>query len=251
MKRLERRTIGRAACAKVIEKRIADVIRIYVTEEALGEFRDALRELAKAKKAYHIVSVADLNKITESIHHEGICVLAKAPLLPSVEGFLQSLSPIESQVALYLENVSNPHNIGAIVRVAAHFGAKLVCVESAKETLAALDSPVVARTAEGGMEGLTVLPVENGSQALAAFRKHKFQIFATSSHAKESLYESKFPKKTLFLLGGEKEGLSQAALHSAHVTLGIPGTGAVESLNVACAATALLAEYFRQARSKA
>lgn len=88
--------------------------------------------------------------------------------------------------------------------------------------------------------------VADTAAAFAAFRNAGFSFVATSSHASRSLFGPALPARTVLLLGSESDGLSPALTKRASITLGIPGTGAVESLNVACAASALLTEYFRQ-----
>lgn len=250
MKKAERKTTGLAAAVKLLETRMDDVIRVYVTEATLPRFRPFLRDLAQARKAYHVVSEEDMRKVCDgAMHHEGVCVLARTSASPTVTELVAALSKDEPAVFLYLENVANPHNVGAIVRVAVHFGACAVCVDAAGETLAAVTSGAMARTAEGGAEVIPIVPLESIADSLAAFaafRNAGFSFVATSSHASRSLFGPALPARTVLLLGSESDGLSPELTKRASITLGIPGTGAVESLNVACAASALLTEYFRQ-----
>lgn len=242
----EHKITGRAACAKVLERRFEDVVRLYVSEEVLPAFRPWLKRLAEAKKAYHVVSEDDLRKVSEGLHHEGVCLLVRSAPAPTLEAVLAALRPHVPAVVVYLENVGNPHNLGAITRVAAHFGAAALLVDADVSTRTSLSSAAFHRTAEGGAEALPVVPVESARAALAALRQAGFTFLATSSHANRSLFGKPLPERLVILLGSESSGLTPALEKEASLRVSIPGTGEVESLNVACATSALLCEYYRQ-----
>ncbi len=247
MRKTEQKVTGVAACLKLLELRFEDVVRMYVTESTLPRFKHFLKKLAEAKKAYHVVSEDDLKKVTDgSIHHEGVCVLARRAEGTTLQDVLSKLPASGPVVLLYLEDVANPHNVGAITRVAAHFGAGAVLVDAAGESLAAVSSAAMHRTAEGGAEVVPVIPVEERRESLAALKKAGFTFLASSSHSNRSLFGSPLPARCVLLLGSESKGLSPTLEKQATLSLNIPGTGAVESLNVACAASALLSEFYRQ-----
>jgi TrmH RNA methyltransferase len=155
-----------------------------------------------------------------------------------VERERQSSGP---RCLVLLEGVTNPHNLGAIARVAAHFGVHGILVSGDAPTLSA----AVHRTAEGGLEHIPVVRVGDPVAALALLREAGYVGIATSSHTGDTLGRVSLPEKALFLLGSERDGLSDRLLEAAGLCLRIPGTGAVESLNVATATAVLLAEYRR------
>ncbi|MCA2958732.1 MAG: rRNA methyltransferase [Silvanigrellales bacterium] len=242
----EHKVTGRAACAKILERRFEDVVRLYVSEDVLADFRPWLKRLSQEKKAYHVVSEDDLRKVSESMHHEGVCVLVRTATAPSLETFLSTLRPGDPAVVVYLENVGNPHNLGAITRVAAHFGAAAVLVDADEATRTSLSSAAFHRTAEGGAEIVPIFPLAAAKPAIASLRKAGFTFLATSSHANRSLFGKPLPERLVVLLGSESSGLTAALANEATLVVSIPGTGEVESLNVACATSALLCEYYRQ-----
>ena len=82
--------------------------------------------------------------------------------------------------------------------------------------------------------------------ALEQFRKAGYAIVTTSSHAGTPLFKATLPRKMVLVLGQERDGLSDAALSSADLSVSIDGTGNVESLNVSVATGVLLAEWWRQ-----
>jgi TrmH RNA methyltransferase len=240
----ELRLHGVNACLAAVAARGTEgILRAYFSEStARRHFGALMRELAEARRAYHLVSDDELNRITGSTHHEGVClvVAAQAPL--TAEQWLEDNRRLKQGCVLALEGVGNPHNLGAILRVCAHFGIEAVMVPEARVFL----SGAAIRTAEGGAENVTVLDAPAFHDTLQAFRAQGWKIVATSSHTGRDLYKVEFPPKTVLLFGEESAGLSGRAISEGDQCVRIPGTGKVESLNVSVAAGVLLGEWWRQ-----
>ncbi len=235
----EIRIYGLNACLSVFKARPEDIIQVFLTKESLKSLSAVTKYCAQNKKAYHIVSSAELEKMTKATHHENVCMLIREKGQRTLEGFLAT-KPARS-VIVALENVSNPHNIGAIIRSAAHFGATGILVSDKKAALAQAS----VRTSEGGSEYVEVFESADFKKTLALLAKNKFQIVATSSHAKGSLYDLKWEKNVVILFGEEANGLSKELLSSG-VTIKIPGTDNVESLNVSVASAVILSDYYQK-----
>ncbi len=236
----ETKVHGQHACRALFARRPGDILRVYLLADLVKPFGDLLAACAAARKAYKIVPADELDAVTESTHHEGICVVASPRAEARPEALLVGSEPA---VLVALADVGNPHNVGAIVRTAAHFGARAVL-------LGGLESvrlpPAVYRTSQGGVEFVDFAAAPDLGAALAACRRAGFTICASSSHEGRDLFNSSLPKRAVVLLGSEGEGLPKALMEKADLLLKIPGTGNVESLNVAAAAAVLLAELYRQ-----
>ncbi len=229
---------GLHACLAVARRRPDQVRRVYLTKPRLREFSDLLKVCAKNHVAYHIVEPEDLERLTHSRHHEGVCLWVEERPTPSLKSALAQPGPA---ALLYLGGVSNPHNLGAIIRVSAHFGvhAILACGENLNI------SPALARTAEGGYEEVSIIPVASGPHPLRQAKSAGWTLVATSSHARSNLYTQPLPPRCVLLLGSEADGLPPPAQKFADRVVQIPGTGLVESLNVSCATAVVLAEFWR------
>jgi len=236
----EMKVYGKHACLKIFEQRPQTIVRAYITQESLFEFKAILKYCSDQKLAYHIVTKDELNAISKATHHENIILIVKTPPKITIEEMLKSAG---RNIILALEEVENPHNLGAILRTAAHFGVHGVCYQ-AKVPVA--QSGAAMRTSEGGSEFVQTLHLEEWDAFLKTAKQLNYQIFATSGHEGESLFEVKFPEKTIIFLGAEGEGLSKKILKKIQHVLKIPGTGNVESLNVSNANTAILTEWYRQ-----
>lgn len=239
-KNLETKIYGRHACLKVFEKRPEDIIRAYVTREGVFEFKELMKYLADNKLAYHIVEKEELDSLTKATHHENICLLVKNKKLPELKDILELNG---RNLILCLEEVENPHNLGAIMRSAAHFGVSAILYE-AKVPVA--NSAAAVRTAEGGAETVPALRVTDWGHVFDLCKRNGFESFATSSHKGSSLFKTIFPKKAMLFMGAEREGLSSRLLKKMDQLISIPGTHEVESLNVSNATTAVLTEWYRQ-----
>ena len=240
----EQKICGFHACQGVFERRPDDIIRVYLTEDRTRHVSAMLKWCAAQRRAYNVVEAENLERLSGSSHHEGIMILARKPqglddaaLLRGVRD--QSLTgPF-----LYLDGLQNPHNLGALLRTAAHFGVSAILG-------AAGDLPDVsaatARVAEGGAEHVAVIGLHSPGETLAAMQELGFVVLATSSHQGRPIYKETLTARTVFVLGGEQNGVSGELLQAANRCLLIPGTDLVESLNVSVAGAVLLSELYRQ-----
>jgi TrmH RNA methyltransferase len=157
---------------------------------------------------------------------------------------LQSLpKPPKPALLVWLDGVGNPHNFGAVLRSAANFGVHGLIL--ARESALNL-SGAAMRVAEGGAEAVPIAQTVPGEDVFGALRNAEVSVAATVPREGESLYAAILPKRIVFVLGAEGGGLRPALIDRADLHLTIPGSGAVESLNVAASAAVLFGEYYRQ-----
>jgi TrmH RNA methyltransferase len=256
MKSNEQKIYGRNACLAFAKKYPEAVIRAYCNETTQKTFGFLLKKLAQQKKAYHLVTNAELNKISESDHHEGVVLLIERPALiedSDVLKKLRSLSRASPQCILCLDGVSNPHNLGSIVRTAAHFNIRWIILFNVDSTQQkSLSSGAFHRSAEGGAVCVDVGHAAHPANFLKALTSEfGFTVAMTTSHARgRSLHHTKLPPRLALVMGSESHGVSRGIEELAQLSLCIEGTGNVESLNVSCASAILLNEYVRQTQRK-
>ena len=239
-KNQEMKVYGQRAVEVLFQKRPEDIIRAYVTNDSLFNFKKLVKYCADNKLAYHVVEEAELESVTRATHHEGIALVVRNKKLPTLKELFQSPG---RALILGLEHVENPHNLGAILRTAAHFGVTGIIYE-AKVPVAQTASAY--RTAEGGAEAVPALMVQEWKETFDLAKLNGFKSFSTSSHEGDSLFQTTFPEKTLLFVGAEARGLSQKLTKAMGGKILIPGSGEVESLNVSNATSSLLTEWYRQ-----
>jgi len=229
---------GIHACLAIADKRPADIIRVYIDPSNVKTFRSLLKWCADNRKAYHIIPPVELAKVSDSIHHEGICILAKEPNYPTPDVIFKKIP--KKCCLLYLDGVENPNNFGSILRTAAHFGIPYILGEHLPIT------PSAYRIAKGGAEIVKLISLKKPIETLSALEKEGFVLISTSSHSSESIYNFSFPERSIIAIGAESTGLQKHLLKQAAHSIRIPGTESVESLNVAVATGLCIGEYFRQ-----
>lgn len=237
----EGKVYGENACRVLFSQRPESLIRLYMSQQMAPKFADVMKHLAAAKKAYHLVEDAELEKIAGSSHHGGVVMLVKRKPVRSLAQYLTQKG-LKKDCLLALDGVGNPHNLGAITRSCAHFGVSGVVMTEPE----LLQSGAALRTAEGGGEFVEGLACDNLPLALKLCKDAGYTLITTSSHAGVSLYQSKLPAKVVIVFGEEMDGVSQNVAKSTDIALQIPGSGKVESLNVSVAASLILGEWYRQ-----
>lgn len=236
----ETRVYGENACKALFASRPDAIVRAWFVQSVTPRFRETLKWLAANRRAYHVVDEEELAKASGTEHHGGVCFLIKKRQGLDAQTYLKQ-APAKDCV-LALEEVGNPHNLGAIVRSCAHFGVHGVLLQDP----AMLESGAAVRTAEGGAEHIKAIDADDFLAVLDSFRQAGYTIVTTSSHKGTTLAKATLPAKMVLLLGQERDGLSDSAWQQGDMSVSIGGTGKVESLNVSVAAGILLAEWWRQ-----
>ncbi len=229
-----------------IENRRQDTIRAYVTEENVGRFGEFLKWCAKNKKAYHVVSAADLTKIVASKHHEGCCVLAieQKPLRNDDLLKLVKDGKLEpSQPLVFLDKTANPHNIGAIARSMAHFGIKYLLMD--KDSMPKFGGSL-ARVSKGGSEYIEVIEITEPAKFLPKLFAQGYQAMALAAGGKENIFGFKWPKRLVLLFGHEVTGISKELTALAHNSLSIPGSRKIDSLNVSVSCGIVFSQWYQR-----
>lgn len=234
---------GRHAAETLFKKRPEDLIRAYITQNGVFDFKNIVRYCVDHKLAYHVVEREELDKLSRATHHEDILLVVKTKKIPAVKDLMSAEG---RSFIIALEEVENPHNLGAIMRSCAHFGVTGILYE-AKVPVAL--TAAAFRTSEGGAESVPAIHLANWSEVFENAKKFGYKTMATSSHKGDSLYKTAFPEKTILFVGAEGSGLSDKLLKKMDGFLSIPGTGEVESLNVSNATTSILTEWYRQGLS--
>jgi len=242
--RAELRLYGFNAVQAVFAHRPQAIRKLYLVEARIPQLQPLLKWCVANRIGYRVVGEADLHKLAASAHHEGVVAdVLRAEPAP-LTTWLRAL-PAGPQCVLWLDGVGNPHNLGAILRSAAHFGAAAVLLP--KDSTLAL-SGAAARVAEGAAEAVPFVRLGRDDNAMAQLRGAGFALAATEVRGGADLFAAALPQRLAYVLGAEGEGMSSALAAACDLRLSIPGSGAVESLNVAAATAVLLAQWRQRVR---
>ena len=236
----ELRLYGLNAVQAVFAKRAEAIRKVYLTESRIQALKPLLAWCVKQRVGYRVVEEGDMDRLAASTHHEGVVAdVRKVEPLPMAD-WLRALPDGQPVAALWLDGVGNPHNFGAILRSAAHFGVAGILLPR-DSTLAI--SGAAARVAEGGAEQVPLVRMGQTDNAAAQLRNAGFSLAATVVRGGDDLFAAKLPQRLVYVMGAEGEGMDARLAAACDARLSIPGTGAVESLNVAAATAVFLAQW--------
>lgn len=228
---------GRHAVLAALANPDRRIERVFVTKE-MADIHAA--EIGKTDKT--ITSREDLNqRLPNGAVHQGIAALV-APLdEPALEDILARCG--ENALVLALDQVSDPHNVGAILRSAAAFGAAGVIVTD-RHTPS--DTGTLAKAASGALEIVPLVRAVNLARALDQLKEAGFWTYGLAEGGDSPIGDLDLKGRTCIVLGAEGEGLRRLTRETCDSLVKIPMFGTVSSLNVSVAAGICLFEAVRQ-----
>ena len=201
--------------------------------------------VAKAQEAGVRLIEADalrIAKLSGSHGHQGVAARVEPlPQVHSLDELLESLT--EPALLLVLDGVTDPHNLGACLRVAD--GAGVHAVIAPKDHAVGVNA-TVAKVASGAVETVPYFMVTNLARTLNELKERNIWCIGTSEDAPKTLYEVDLQGPVALVLGAEGEGIRQLTRKTCDELVRLPMKGAVESLNVSVASGVCLYEVVRQ-----
>jgi 23S rRNA (guanosine2251-2'-O)-methyltransferase len=173
--------------------------------------------------------------------HQGVALLSAPLESPHMEDLCKRTESMKSATVVVLDQATDPHNIGAVMRSALAFGALAVVVQ---DRHAPDITGTLAKSASGAVEKLDYIKATNLSRALDELKTAGFWCLGLDGKAEKSLNSVDIPEKIALVLGAEGAGLRRLSLASCDLEARIPMSGAMESLNLSVAAAVSLYEVF-------
>lgn len=251
-----RKPLPEAEADGVIEGRnaVIEALRVGTAIDKIyllkGDTDKTLGHIAsKAREAGIVVVDADkrkLDNMSRTHSHQGVIALAAVREYVSVESILESAAAKgENPLLVVCDEISDPHNLGAILRTAECAGAHGVIIP--KRRSAGLTA-IVAKTSAGAVSYIPVARVANVSATLKELKKQGVWIFGTAANANTTLYDADLKGPTAIVIGSEGDGMTRLVADNCDFLVSIPMQGKISSLNASAAAAILLYEAVRQRR---
>ena len=219
---------------------------------AAGETDRGLQRLAaQAKEAGAVVVPVDRRKLdamSTTHSHQGVIALAAARAYFTIDDLLQEAADRgETPLLVICDELSDPHNLGAILRSAECAGAHGVIIPKRRSVGL---TAVVAKASAGAVEYMKVARVTNINAAIAELKEKGVWIFGTAAEGSIPMYQADLTGPAAIVIGSEGDGMSRLVRQNCDVTVHIPMKGRISSLNASAAASILLYEAVRQRLSK-
>ena len=223
----------------------ASIDKIFIQK---GEVDKTLGHIAsKARAAGIVVVEADRRKLdgmSRTHAHQGVIALAAVREYVSVDDILaDAAAKNESPLIVVCDEISDPHNLGAIIRTAYCAGAHGVVIP--KRRSAGLTS-VVAKTSAGAVSHMKVARVPNIPSLLKDLKKQGVWVFGTAANGTTGLYGADLKGAAAIVIGSEGDGMTRLAAENCDFLVSIPMKGDLNSLNASASAAILLYEAVRQ-----
>ena len=215
---------------------------------ASGDTDKGLQRLAaEAKEAGAVVVPVDRRKLDQmsfTCSHQGVIALAAAHEYASIDDILEEAnSRGESALIVICDELTDPHNLGAIMRSAECAGAHGVIIPKRRSVGL---TATVAKASAGAMEYMKVARVTNINSAIAELKEKGVWVFGTAAEGSVPMYKANLTVPAAIVIGNEGDGMSPLVRKNCDVMVSIPMNGRISSLNASAAASILLYEAVRQ-----
>ena len=215
---------------------------------AKGDVDKTLGHIAsKARSAGIVVTEADRRKLdamSQTHAHQGVIALCAVKEYSTIEDMLAIAAERgEAPFLVLCDEISDPHNLGAIIRTAECVGAHGVIIPKRRSVGL---TATVAKASAGAVEYMKVARVTNINTAIAELKDKGVWVFGTAAEGSIPMYKADLTVPAAIVIGNEGEGLSQLVRKNCDVMVSIPMKGKISSLNASAAASILLYEAVRQ-----
>ncbi|HID36927.1 MAG TPA: 23S rRNA (guanosine(2251)-2'-O)-methyltransferase RlmB [Ghiorsea sp.] len=217
-----------------------------------GKTHPRLNELIHlARKAKVRVSFAPkeaLERLADGVPHQGVVAKMQPKGAVNFKDWLYDIEGQDEALVLILDQVTDPHNLGACIRTAEASGCVGVVIP--KDHAADLSSPIVSKSACGALARIPVLRVTNLARTMKDLQQAGFWISGLAGEADTLIHDIQFSGKNALVMGAEGEGMRRLVRENCDQLVKIPMPGKVESLNVSVATGVALFEVVRQGLNK-
>lgn len=239
----ERMIFGFHAVQARLRSQPRTVVEILIDEKRHdGRARDFI--ISAERLGLHVMRVpaARLDGLGGQGRHQGVMARIKMPIQrASLDDLLDGLD--EVPLLLILDGITDPHNLGACLRVADAAGVHAVI---APKDRAAGVGATVSKVASGAAESMPYFMVTNLARTLGELKEREIWIVGADERAERSLYAVELPRAIAWVLGAEGEGMRRLTRESCDQLVNIPMSGSVSSLNVSVASGVCLFESVRR-----
>lgn len=206
--------------------------------------------IAIAKDQRLIVVEADkkkLDEMTNQQNHQGVVLVASDYQYATLNEIIEKGDEVENPLILILDEITDPHNLGAIIRTAEAAGATGVVIPKRRS---ALVNQTVHKTSAGATTFMKVTKVTNITQTIERLKTEGYWIYGTDGTAETAYTDIDYSGKVALVIGNEGKGISQSVKKHCDNLVNIPMYGKTESLNASTSAAIMIYEVVRSRNAK-
>ncbi len=241
---MSRKIFGLHAARAALEHAPERIRCAWLDSQRRDHKLEELRRLLQAEGiAFDLTERKRLDRLAGSPHHQGIVMEVTLPPERDEQALDALLSEGGTPLLLILDQVQDPHNLGACLRTCDAVGAAGVIVP--KDRAVGL-TPTVCKVASGAAETVPLFRVTNLARTLDSLKKANLWIAGAAGEAEKTAFEADFSGSLAIVIGAEGQGLRRLTRDKCDFLVSLPMRGTVQSLNLSVAAGVLLYEALRQ-----
>jgi 23S rRNA (guanosine2251-2'-O)-methyltransferase len=241
---------GRHPIIELVRLASQRIFKLLITESAYKDLKDELNKIPA--NSIQLCSVKELDHISSNKTHQGCLAYIKEKTSIGLTTLLNNYQSKDTSLLILLDRIEDPHNLGAILRVAECFAADGVIVTERRQ---APLSEVAVKSSAGASHLVNLVKVTNLNQALESVKEAHYWSVATvcndlvkeknNSQIKkiEDAFQFDFPKRCCLIFGNEGDGISHLLLCKADFLVTITMSGRIDSLNVSQSAAIFTSLY--------
>ena len=234
--RMKRLIVGPRAVAEALRAHANEIAIVYVAEEGRRELQELAELCHQRKVVAETRPPAELERLAKGQKHQGVVAIAGSYSYLSFEELITQLP--ERPLLVALDEITDPHNFGAIVRSAVALGAHGIITLKHR---AAPVTPVVVRASAGATEHARIARVSNLAQTLEALREREYEVLGLAAEGAVDVHTlGPNPSGRVLVVGSEGRGLRRLVRENCTQLVRIPMAGPIASLNASVAAAIAL-----------
>jgi len=223
---------------EALRHRPQEVLRVFVSSSRTGKRREEVEDLCRRHHVpFEVIPDRVLSERAGPAHNGMAAEVKESAAAPLAE-----TAAADPELVVLLEDVQDPRNLGAVLRVCEGAGVGRVLI---RDRGSAPVSPTVAKTSAGASEWLEIERITNTAAEVERLKEQGYWVYGTDADG-EPPWDVDLTGKVLILLGGEEKGLRARTRQICDRMIGLPMRGRVGSLNIATATAAVLYEAVRQ-----
>jgi len=222
-----------------------DIFMVYIAKEKISKRLERIIALADSLKIPVEESTSlYLKSISGSEQHQGVGIETGPYPFVKLSDMLDSIQVGKSNsFLLLLDNIMDPHNLGALIRTALCVGVDGVIIPKDRS---AQPTPTVSKSSAGALEHICLSRVTNMANTITMLKKNGLWIAGMDKVSTDSIFTCDMKRFNAIVIGGEGKGLRPLVKKNCDILLSIPQTGPLDSLNASAAGAVVMYEAFRQ-----
>jgi 23S rRNA (guanosine2251-2'-O)-methyltransferase len=226
---------------EALRHRPQDVLRVFISSSRTGKRREEVEDLCRRHHVpFEVIPDRVLSERAGPAHNGMAAEVRKSAAAPAATA--ATAASTDPELVVLLEDVQDPRNLGAVLRVCEAAGVGRVLI---RDRGSAPISPTVAKTSAGASEWLEIERITNTAAEVERLKEQGYWVYGTDAEG-EPPWDIDLTGKVLILLGGEEKGLRARTRRICDRMIGLPMRGRVGSLNISTATAAVLYEAVRQ-----